>query len=160
MLVRTHQHGIRHFLRRLTAGDHAWADDLAQEVFIRAYQKLSSYRADASFSTWLHSIAYRYFLNQQRKGYRQHEVSGLELLEQTAAESSAEKELFVAQLMRHLSLPERTCLTLSISAGLSHQDIVSVTELPLGTVKSHITRGKAKLAKVINASATQQEVAP
>ncbi|MAO67731.1 MULTISPECIES: sigma-70 family RNA polymerase sigma factor [Idiomarina] len=75
-LVRQHQNGVRHFLRRLTAGDHAQADDLAQEVFLRAYKSLKSFRAEASFSSWLHSIAYRSFLNEQRKSHHHNEVAG------------------------------------------------------------------------------------
>ena len=61
--------------------------------------------------------------------------------------------------MRHLSVPERTCLTLSLSAGMSHQEIVAITDLPLGTVKSHIARGKQKLVDIVSAPQNKQEVA-
>ena len=50
-LVRRHQSTVRNLLRRLTAGQHALADDLAQETFLQAYRKLGQFRADAQFAT-------------------------------------------------------------------------------------------------------------
>ena len=61
-LVRRYQSPIRQFLRRLAAGDHALADDMAQETFLKMFTSLASFRGDAGLSTWLHTIAYRSFL--------------------------------------------------------------------------------------------------
>ncbi|KPD22359.1 RNA polymerase sigma factor [Idiomarina abyssalis] len=158
-LVRQHQNGVRNFLRRLTAGDHAQADDLAQEVFLRAYKSLKSFRAEASFSSWLHSIAYRSFLNERRKSHHHNEVAGDALPFMPGPSSTVDSDIMVERLMRHLSVPERTCLTLSLSAGMSHQEIVAITDLPLGTVKSHIARGKQKLIDIVSAPQNKQEVA-
>jgi len=154
-LVRNYQQPIRQFLRRLTKGNWSLADDLAQQVFIIAYDKLASFRAEANFSTWLHSIAYRAFLNEMRKAQYQRES---ELTDQTfspAIHASAENEILVEQLMAQLSVPERTCITLAFSAGMSHQEIVTVTDYPLGTVKSHINRGKQKLTTWLKESQTR-----
>jgi RNA polymerase sigma-70 factor (ECF subfamily) len=52
-LVRRYQSPVRSFLRRLTRGDEALADDLAQETFLRAWRKLETFRAEARFSSWL-----------------------------------------------------------------------------------------------------------
>ena len=62
-LVERYQAPIRGFLRRLVAGDHSAADDLAQDTFLIAFQKISSWRATGTFSSWLHTIAYRQFLD-------------------------------------------------------------------------------------------------
>ena len=70
LLVDRHQSAIRNYLRRLMAGDDATADDLSQETFLAAFLKMSSWRGTAKFSTWLHTIAYRKFLDYQRKHKR------------------------------------------------------------------------------------------
>src|SRR5580765_5663432 len=73
-LVRRHQSSVRATLRRLTAGNHALADDLAQETFLLAYRKLATFRQEAQFSTWLYRIATNAFLTDARK--RKEELLG------------------------------------------------------------------------------------
>ena len=73
-LVRRHQSAVRATLRRLTAGNHALADDLAQETFVLAYRNLKSFRQEARFSTWLYRIATNCFLADARK--RKEELLG------------------------------------------------------------------------------------
>src|SRR6185369_11131957 len=73
-LVRRHQSAVRTTLRRLTAGNHALADDLAQETFMLAYRNLRSFRQEARFSTWLFRIATNAFLADARK--RKEELLG------------------------------------------------------------------------------------
>ncbi|MBK6393749.1 MAG: sigma-70 family RNA polymerase sigma factor [Betaproteobacteria bacterium] len=66
-LVRRHQSAVRACLRRLTAGNHALADDLAQETFVLAWRNLKSFRQEARFSTWLYRIATNCWLADARK---------------------------------------------------------------------------------------------
>src|SRR4249920_1543523 len=73
-LVRRYQSAVRSTLRRLTAGNHALADDLAQETFLLAYRNLKSFRQEARFSTWLYRIATNAFLADARK--RKEELLG------------------------------------------------------------------------------------
>jgi RNA polymerase sigma-70 factor (ECF subfamily) len=143
-LVERHQGAIRGFLRRLLAGDHGTADDLAQETFLIAYRKLAGWKAQGSFHSWLHTIAYRQFLQHRRKHARQ----------QVMAEppdagfdpgQAVDAQILLPRLMRQINEPERACLTLAYAAGMSHPEIVKITGLPLGTVKSHISRGRQKL---------------
>ncbi|MBK7794338.1 MAG: sigma-70 family RNA polymerase sigma factor [Betaproteobacteria bacterium] len=70
-LVRRYQSGVRATLRRLTAGNHALADDLAQETFLAAYRNLRSFRQEARFSTWLYRIATNAFLAEARKRHEE-----------------------------------------------------------------------------------------
>ncbi|HEY9031453.1 MAG TPA: sigma-70 family RNA polymerase sigma factor [Kangiella sp.] len=156
-LVRKHQQSILHFLRRLTGGNSALADDIAQQVFISAYDKLSTFRAEAGFNTWLHSIAYRSFLNEMRKSHHHTEVALTDDVLAPSIRDSVEQELLIEKLMARLSVTERTCMTLAYSAGMSHQEIVDVTQLPLGTVKSHINRGKHKLTKWVQQSQSRRK---
>ena len=144
VLVERHQAAIRGFLRRLLAGDHGTADDLAQETFITAYRKLGDLKAGAGLASWLHSIAYRQFLQHLRKHQRQRVVP-----EPPDAghdpRAAVDAEYLAQRLLAEASPPERACLTLAYAAGMSHAEISGVTGLPVGTVKSHITRGKQKL---------------
>src|SRR6186713_1816105 len=66
-LVKRHQSAVRACLRRLTAGNHALADDLAQETFVQAWRGLKSFRQEARFSTWLYRIATNCWLADARK---------------------------------------------------------------------------------------------
>ena len=70
-LVERHQATIRRFLRRLLCGDHSTADDLAQQCFLQAYLKIHTWRAKGSFVSWLHTIAYRQFLQHSGKQAQQ-----------------------------------------------------------------------------------------
>ena len=76
-LVERHQAPIRGFLRRLLAGDHSTADDLAQETFLIAYRKIPGWKASGTLSSWLHTIAYRQFLQHRRKHKRQQVMAEL-----------------------------------------------------------------------------------
>lgn len=144
VLVERHQAALRGFLLRLLAGDHASADDLAQDTFIAAYRKLPDLRTGAHLSTWLHSIAYRQFLQHLRKHRRQRVVA-----EPPDAghdpRAAVDAEYLAPRLLAEVSPPERACLVLAYAAGMSHAEVAAVTDLPVGTVKSHITRGKQKL---------------
>ena len=143
-LVERHQASIRRFLRRLLAGDHGTADDLAQETFLLAYRKMPTWRAQGSFSSWLHTIAYRQFLQ-----FRRHNSRQVVLAEPPDRgfdpAASTDAEIMLPRLMRQVSPEERACLTLAYANGMSHPEIAAVTRLPLGTVKSHISRGRQKL---------------
>jgi len=143
-LVERHQAVIRGFLRRLLAGDHGTADDLAQETFLLAYRKMPDWKASGTFSSWLHAIAYRQFLQFRRKHGRQQVMSeppdpGFD------PGQAVDAEILLPRLMRQVSPEERACLTLAYAAGMSHPEIAGITGLPLGTVKTHISRGRQKL---------------
>ena len=146
LLVERHQGAIRGFLRRLAAGDYGTADDLAQETFLMAYRKMHTFKSTGSFVSWLHTIAYRQFLQFTRKHARQQVMA--EPPEQGHDPGqSIDAEILTQRLMAFVSPEERACLTLAYAAGMSHPEIGKVTDLPLGTVKSHIQRGKHKLQR-------------
>lgn len=148
-LVKRHQSSIRQFLRRLTAGDHALADDIAQETFIRMFKSLSSFRGEASFSTWLHSIAYRIFIRHVKSSQRLTFVGDEQMPDAMVVQPTDMSDVLLEQMMKHLSLNERLIMTLCFSAGMSHSEISEVTGAPLGTIKSHINRAKKKLARLL-----------
>ena len=144
LLVERHQAAIRGFLNRLLAGDHGTADDLAQDTFMLAYRKMHTLKSGSSLRSWLHSIAYRQFLQHGRKHARQRVMSDPPE-PQHDPRQAVDAEILAPVLMKQVNEKERVCLTLAYAAGMSHPEIGEVTGMPLGTVKSHITRGKQKL---------------
>ena len=146
VLVERHQSKIRCFLRRLLSGDDAAADDLAQETFLAAYQKMHTFRGQAALGTWLHTIAYRQFVSLTRKQKRMQVMAevpdaGVDVREAT------DSEILARQLLSQLGTEDRACLTLAYSVGMSHAEIARVVDQPLGSVKARIHRAKIKLQK-------------
>lgn len=162
-LVRRHQGMVRAQLCRLLHGDQAAADDLAQETFLLAWRKLDQFRSEARFSTWLHRIAYSCFLQAIRTkswAAQQAQEEGMEELPVTAP--AMDLQLDLAQAMRHLSASEQAVLLHCMQLELSHEEAAYVLGMPLGTVKTHALRGKAKLKQWLSAwqGAANKEKAP
>ncbi|TDR23301.1 RNA polymerase sigma factor [Marinicella litoralis] len=155
-LLKMHQSQIRHFLRRLTAGNHAWADDLSQDTFLLAYQKIHQYRSKGSFSAWLHTIAYRLFLKSIDKV--QMVCFDSELHAQNTEKNTLGDDIYAEQLMQILNPKERVVITLSCAAGMSHREIQAVTQMPLGSIKSLIQRAKSKIIKYAEQDTNKQQV--
>lgn len=144
-LVREHQSRVRQQLRRLTRGDAALADDLAQDTFVQAWQHLASFRGESRLSTWLHRIAYRCFLMQRRNASVSIEFVGAALPDRATFDPDAAMRLDVERAMARLAEPERVALIHCFQLDLSHAEAANVLGWPLGTLKSHVARGKAHL---------------
>jgi RNA polymerase sigma-70 factor, ECF subfamily len=147
-LVRRHQSRVRAVLHRLTRGDAALADDLAQETFVLAWRNLKRFRFEAKFSTWLYRIAFNAWQSEARK---KRELL-LDADEASVLDESAVHELpdVVARVdleraMALLSDGERAAIAACYYADLSHEEAAKALGIPVGTVKTHILRGKAKL---------------
>ncbi|MBL4869457.1 MAG: RNA polymerase sigma factor [Robiginitomaculum sp.] len=150
-LVRDHQGQIRAFLRRLCK-NHSLADDLAQDTFLRAYQKFGSLVDAKSAKAWLFQIAYRTFLDYVRKENRRRNLSDLYLPKPESIEQGKPSiKMDIEQAMNALSSEQRAAVLLNLSYGLSHFEITKALGLPLGTVKSHIARGKTALRAFLTA---------
>ena len=146
-LVRRHQSAVRRFLRHLLKGDHATADDLAQETFLQAYRSLRRFQGGASFSTWLLGIAHNLWRNHRR---RQRPELGLEAAESELPVTPDGTELAglredLKAATSQLNPQEQLVLQLNFGQGLSHSEIATLLEWPLGTVTTHLTRGKERL---------------
>jgi RNA polymerase sigma-70 factor (ECF subfamily) len=153
-LMRLHHGMVRAQLRRLVNGDHGKADDLAQETFLLAWRKLHQFRGDARFSTWLYRIAYTCFLQAHRKksgpsgGTRGGDAAGGGT-ESASVPDTLDLRLDVQRAMQRLSPAEQIVLLHCVQLGLSHSETAYVLSMPLGTVKSHATRGKEKLRALL-----------
>lgn len=145
-LLRRHQGMVRAQLRRLLRGDAATADDLAQETFLLAWRKLDQFRGEARFSTWLYRIAYSCFLQTYRKkSLPVHSTNEGEAERSLPPEDAMDLQLDFERAVRRLSKAEQAVLLHCVQMGLSHEETAYVLAMPLGTVKTHATRGKAKL---------------
>lgn len=157
-LVMMHQSAIRGFLMRLTRGNGALADDLAQDTFLRAYLKIRTFQGRGRFFSWLARIAYTNFLQHIRR--KKPEESYAEPPEgiNPGFERGSDAKMDMERAIRVLSNDERTMITLCFTYGMSHSEASEATGMPLGTVKSHVARGRAKLK--IELSHWQDEIAP
>jgi RNA polymerase sigma-70 factor, ECF subfamily len=145
-LLRRHQGKVRGLLLRL-ASDRTLADDLAQEVFLRAYRGLAGFEGRARFSTWLYRIAYNVYLNHRT---RVRELASLpEGFEAGAMAPETALSASRSDLRRDLdvaiaALPDRyrAVVMLYYLEDVSYPEIAEILDLPLGTVKTHLHRAK------------------
>jgi RNA polymerase sigma factor (sigma-70 family) len=163
-LVKRHQSSVRACLRKLTSGNAALSDDLAQETFILAWRNLKSFRQEARFSTWLYRIATNCWLMHARK--RHEELLGdrdADLTDENAesmshglesagdhAGSSAMK-LDLERAINLLTAQERAAIIQCYHNDLTHEEAAYVLGCPVGTVKTHVFRAKQKLKTTLAA---------
>jgi RNA polymerase sigma-70 factor (ECF subfamily) len=152
-LVRKHQSPLRAMLRKLTCGDQALADDLAQETFVRAFLKLSAFRGKARFSTWLYRIAYNLFLGEKRRlsGRISRLQSRPDPFTGPSSGNPAGLQIDLENAMIHLTKAERAAVVFCCAKGFSHQETARILDCPVGTVKTHVLRGKQKLRSLLAA---------
>lgn len=147
-LVQEHQSMLRGFLLRLTRGDKALADDLAQDTFLEAWRKIAQFRGTGSFRGWLARIAFtRYLMEARRRKLEPLDDMTQEGEELTDVEPGLRFDL--ERCMAKLALGERSALTLCYALGHSNEGAAEILGLPVGTVKSHVLRGRRKLLAML-----------
>jgi RNA polymerase sigma factor (sigma-70 family) len=148
-LVRRYQSPVRAFLTRMTRGDSHLADDLAQETFLKAWKKLSSYRGGSRFSTWLFGIAINEFraASRSKKELAFDDFDALPELQAAPTDSNTRLRLDLTEALKRISSEERAAILLCCQNGLSHEEAARALDCPLGTVKTNILRGKEKLKR-------------
>lgn len=145
-LVQKYQSQVRRFFINLTHGDGDLSDDLSQETFIKAYLNLHSFKATASFSTWLLRIGYNVFYDYLRSVKPECDLEEAAMsLSQSVPEKTTAQELDLESALAQLSQNERTCITLFYMEEQKIKDIAQITGLREGTIKSHLSRAKEKL---------------
>ena len=167
-LVKRHQSAVRACLRKLTAGNHALADDLAQDTFVLAWRNLKSFRQEARLSTWLYRIATNCWLAQARKrqeeplGDRDDDVADADATDSRQSweadhAASSTMKIDLERAMALLSDAERAAIVQCYHNDLSHEEATYVLGCPVGTVKTHVLRGKAKLKLALAAWEPSQQ---
>jgi RNA polymerase sigma-70 factor (ECF subfamily) len=143
-LARLHQSKVRGLLLRLTHGNHAMGDDLAQETFLEAWRGIGNFRGESSFATWLYRIAYSRFLMQARKRKPDEPLDDWQGMT-PSAENATLARVDLERAFARLSAPESAALTMCFALGLSNTEAAEAMNIPLGTLKSHVLRGREKL---------------
>lgn len=146
-LVDAHQPAVRAFLRRLV-GSHADADDLAQEAFARTWEVLHRFDASSSSRTFICGVAFQYWRRARRaQSRRQTREDAYAELADTQSEppARAAARLALRRAMDDLPEDQRAVLALCLGQEFTHAEAAEALGLPLGTVKSHVTRGRARL---------------
>ena len=148
-LVRLHQQALRAFLRRLTSGD-GEADDLAQETFVFVWERIQRCDPERSFRTWLFGIAWRKYRQNQRGWLRRRQRdTNYAQMQEGAEQADPALQMDLNAAFAALPPEPRAALLLCLGCDFSHAEAAEALSLPLGTVKSHITRGRAKLAGLL-----------
>jgi RNA polymerase sigma factor (sigma-70 family) len=153
-LVARHQQAVRAFLRR-ACGDAALADDLAQETFLAAWSQIGRFDGRSTFRSWLCGIAYRKRLGDRRSTMRSLRRDGdwAQAQALSIAEGAGhEDRLALQSAMTALPLEQRAAVALCLAADFSHAEAADALGLPLGTVKSHVARGRLKLLERLGAA--------
>lgn len=145
-LVVKYQSPVRRFFLSQTLGDEQLSDDLAQDTFIKAYMNLSKFRGASSFSTWLYRIAYNVFYDYTRSNKPTSNLETPIVARKNSETGDSNLKMDLQQALSILGGNERTCIVLQLMEGQPIERIAAITGLAEGTVKSHLSRGKQKLA--------------
>lgn len=169
-LVLRHQDRIFNLCYRLL-GDHAEAEECAQETFVKLFRALGKFRLESSFSTWLYTIAvntckskrnsaeYRFWKRVLRFGQNPREEDGPEEFEVADPEpsplaqlSEKEKEILLQSAIASLPHDHRTVIILRHIEELSYEEISEITGYNLGTLKSKLARARVQLQRKLQAT--------
>lgn len=144
-LVRRHNSAVRSLVRRMGAQP-SEADDVAQDAFLTAFERIAEFRGEGAFAGWVKRIAARLYLKRLHRERRLGTIaSEAEESGERAADEDADAVIDLDEALKALTPAERLCVTLCFGAGLSHTEAAESLRLPLGTVKSHVKRGLEKL---------------
>ncbi len=137
------------------AGSREEAEDVAQEAFVQAYVKLSSFQGNSAFYTWLYRIAFNVAVSRRRR--KKNEVSIHAVGQNSPREPADDAEPPTEQLLRQerssqvhtalatLSDEHRTILVLREMEGFEYEQISEILDLPTGTVRSRLHRARLQL---------------
>ncbi|XOV93808.1 MAG: RNA polymerase sigma factor [Bacteroidota bacterium] len=152
LLIRQYQKLVGHMVWRMVSNPED-REEICQDVFIKVYDSLGTFKFDSKLSTWIATIAYRMSLNHIKRSNRNKETEDLDLIDFKMENSSDVLEendyaKFIHQLIDQLPDTYKTILTLYHLEGFSYPEIVEVTGLPEGTVKSYLFRARKKLKEL------------
>jgi RNA polymerase sigma-70 factor (ECF subfamily) len=152
MLVKKYQNMVVNVVYSLTANRHD-AEDIAQDVFMKVYHNISSFRAEAKFSSWLYRIAvntsYDYLRRNKLKPVSIDEFENFDIADTRQNGDLLAQEL-VQQALTKIPYEYRSALVLKEIEGLSYQEIAEALKISIGTVESRIFRGRQMLKDILS----------
>lgn len=147
-VVKRFQSRVRGFMHRLCNRPDL-ADDLAQQAFLKAWNSISQLRNPGAFHGWLSMVMTTVWIEEVRR----RKLETIELDESVVVEAPDQtlgERVDLDAALSQLPGAMRLCLVLAYNNGLSHQEISELTNIPLGTVKAHISRGTARLRVLLS----------
>lgn len=151
-LVQMHQAYLRQFLRRLTRGQTDWADELAQEAFLAAWRGLPGFRGEARFRSWLSRLGLHLYLRQRDTQLATQDLDEAPEGADSDFAPAAGQRLDLARALAQLREPEREAILMCFYADLSHAEAAEALGWPLGTLKTQVLRGRARLRELLGDS--------
>jgi RNA polymerase sigma factor (sigma-70 family) len=148
-LVDRHQQAVRGFLRRV-CGHEADADDLAQDTFLAAWTALRTLDEPERVRSWLFGIAWRRAKGMARSMSRtRRRETDWQAERPEHDQPGTEMNIAMQQALAQLPPDQRAVVALCLAGDWSHADAAAILEMPLGTVKSHVLRGRARLVQIL-----------
>ena len=153
-LIQRH-HALVYAAVRAVLGDRDEVQDVMQTVYLKAYQGLAGFRGDARFSTWLYQIARREALDvSSKRRLETVDVTEIEIAADghgadLATNERSERE-WIASALGELDEIQRTAIELRYMAEKPYEEIAEIMGLPIGTVKTHVHRGKAEMKRILS----------
>jgi RNA polymerase sigma-70 factor (ECF subfamily) len=157
-LVRRRQSQVRNLMRRF-CNDPVLADDLAQQTLMKIWLNIGKLKKPSAFNAWLKRLAVNVWLHHLRKHDALRGAGELQGTERPSTETpgvAVDLDNALAALEPHV----RMCVVLSYNEGMSHREIAEVSDMPLGTVKTHIRNGAQQLRDELSAYEGPQEEQP
>lgn len=157
MLVNTYSKRVFNLAYQF-AGSYEEAEDLTQDIFLKLYNSISKYDFEKNFTAWLLTLARNHLIDQYRKTkwekksrdeFDEHYLSaGINSSPEESVLAQESKKI-VWEGFNHLSSEIRMAVILRDIQGKKYEEIAEIMELPLGTVKSRVNRGRLQLAKIL-----------
>lgn len=158
LVLTRHRRRIFHISYKFT-GRHDEAEDLTQEILFKVFRSLDKFNRDADLGTWLSSVARNYCIDRYRAGKREREVVVEDLLALDLAPAASgnphraledhDRRSFVRRGLEQLPSKLREAVVLRDLQGLTYQEMAAQLQLPEGTVKSRINRGREELSRLL-----------
>lgn len=155
-LVKDHQKLVWHIISRLVQNREDTLE-LSQEVFLQVYNKLGQYKGDSQLSTWIGRIAYHFAVRFLQKKGRQLDLADVEVegstdeseLSQMEQRQQQQLQQQMLSAMRQLPVLQQTLVSLYHLEELTLSEISEITDLPQGTIKSHLFRARNRLKQLL-----------
>lgn len=136
------------------AADRSLAEELVQDVFVRAWNKIGSFRGESAFSSWLHRLAVNVVLSEQRSRRRREArivvVEDPVVHEKPRQRESAGASVDLERAIETLPPGARQIFVLHDVEGFNHREISEITGLAIGTSKAHLHRARRLLREALN----------
>jgi RNA polymerase sigma-70 factor (ECF subfamily) len=142
-IIQEHGPRVSAYVRSMVR-DKSMVDDLVQETFIRVWRYMSSYRGEGSFQGWIISIAHNVVMSAMAKNI---DVPSSEL--QVPPTVDTYSEIDFVSLVALLPVEQRQAVSLCLVMGFSYQEAADISDVPIGTIRSRVSRGRDTLREVL-----------